>query len=281
MDELHRIAGSLTAVRAVGSVISAVWALSRAQLPRVERAVADAGEYLAWLDRVVDDLAGPPLEAAPERSFTVALGPERPFCGDLGRGVLDGLPPRGEVGLVGTRLGEMGRRVLRNEPERIAFVRPGPTGIDDLAAVSGDVSRALLAHVSARRVPAEDPIQVVLLHPGGRGAAPVQSVLLPARRGAPREDLDLFSPPAVVARAAAREGVTGRLRHALGWSLLAETRARAAVAERARRAVEDREAELTTALRVLEREQVTTELVELATAAEAGASPAATGRGAP
>jgi F0F1-type ATP synthase gamma subunit len=264
--ELARLEASLTATRAVGGVVSAVWALARAQLPRAERAVAEGFAYLEWLDRFVEEVAGSPLDAPPSRTLTVLLGPERPFCGDLAREVLEAAPPEGGVGLVGERLAETARRELDRPPR---FVVAGPAGVDDLAAVSARLAGAILEEVAADPRPERD-LRVELVHLAERRGRPERVLLLPSRRERPRGGRDLFSPAERVAEAAVRESVIGHLHVGLARTLLAETRARAAMADRARRAVEEREEELVTALRVLEREQITTELIELAAGIRAG-----------
>lgn len=265
MDEPRRIESSLRAVGAVGSVVSAVWALARAQLPRVEEAVAQTATYLSWLDRVVDEIAGPPLPEPPGRSLVIVLGPERAFCGDLAQRLLDAAPSEGPIGLVGTRLIEVAERGTAPSAD-VRLRVPGPAGIDELAATSERVAAALLEALDD----AGEPLRVELLAPSDRRGGVSRELLLPTLRGTPRGERDLFSQGEEVARAAARESVVGHLRAGLVGALLVETRARAAVAERARSAVRDREAELRTALRVVEQERITHELIELASAAEVG-----------
>jgi F0F1-type ATP synthase gamma subunit len=250
--ELEQIESALRATSAVRSVVQAVWALSRAQLPRVEEAVAESTAYLDWVDEVVDRVAGPPRPAALERSLTLVLGPERGFCGSLARAVLATVPARGPLGLVGERLAETSRR----EPgvaERVRFSLPGPSGVDDLGGVSRALAAAVLEHGAGATVD--------VVHP--RGAGTHRAVLLAGEREARRPSFDHYSPLRAVLAAAVRESVTGRLRIALAESLLAETRARVTAAERAKRAADDRETELESDLRVQQQEQITRELVEL------------------
>jgi hypothetical protein len=252
--ELEQIESALRATSAVRSVVQAVWALSRAQLPRVEEAVARSTTYLDWVDALVDRVAGPPRPAVLERSLTVLLGPERGFCGTLARSVLASAPPRGPLGLVGGRLAEVARR----EPAvagRVRFTLDGPSSVDELGAVSRALAAAVLEHG------ADAPVD--LAFPRGAGKGMHRAVLLAGEREAKRPTFEHYSPLRTVLAAAVREGVTGRLRIALAESLLAETRARVTAAERAKRAADDREAELRSALRVQQQEQITRELVEL------------------
>jgi hypothetical protein len=252
--ELEQIESALRATSAVRSVVQAVWALSRAQLPRVEEAVAESTTYLDWVDEVVDRVAGPPRPAAEERSLTLVLGPERGFVGSLARSVLASIPPRGPVGLVGGRLAEMAEREPGLRP-RVLFSLPGPSSVDELGGVSRALAKAVLEHG------ADAPVE--LSYPRGAGRGMHRAVLLAGEREAKRPTFEHYSPLGSVLAAAVRESVTGRLRIALAESLLAETRARVTAAERAKRAADDREAELESDLRVQQQEQITRELVEL------------------
>lgn len=251
--EMEQLESALRATAAVRSVVSAVWALARAQLPRVEEAVAESTDYLDAVDALVDRIAGPPrLET--ERSLTLVLGPERPFCGPLAQNVLDWAPAAGPVGLVGARLAEMSHR----RPEltsRVVFELSGAASVDELGDVSLELAAAVLAHG------ADAPVD--LIHARGDRGGAHRAVLLATEREAKRPDFEHYSPLEAVLAAAVRESVAGRLRIALAESLLAETRARVIAAERAKRAVDDRESALEQSLRVQQQEGITRELVEL------------------
>ncbi|HJL15240.1 MAG TPA: F0F1 ATP synthase subunit gamma [Sandaracinaceae bacterium LLY-WYZ-13_1] len=253
-QELEQIESALRATDAVRSVVQAVWALARAQLPRVEEAVTHSSEYLDWVDAVVDRVAGPPRPSALESSLTVVLGPERAFCGSLAQAVLERAPASGPLGLVGARLSEVAAR----QPAfgaRVRFELPGPSSVDDLGEVSAALARALLAH-------GEDaPVDV--LYPRGARSGMRRAVLLASEREAGRPDFEHYSPLSAVLAAAVRESVTGRLRIALAESLMAETRARVTAAERAKRAADERQRSLESRLRVQQQEGITRELVEL------------------
>lgn len=252
--DLGRIEASLRATAAVGSVVHAVWALARAQLPRIEEAVAQATEYLDWVDAVVERLAGPPVEIAGATTLTVLIGPERAFCGRLARTVIERAPEAGALGLVGTRLTEVGAR----EPavsSRVAFAIAGADSVDALEPAARRLAAALLEH--------GEGAPVALAHPrGARGRMHHVTLLALAREGG-GADHDLFSSRETLLRDAVRESLEGRLRIALAESLRAEVRARLMATERARRAVDERRAALERSRRVAEQEQVTLELLEL------------------
>jgi F0F1-type ATP synthase gamma subunit len=255
--DIDRLEHSLRATEAVGSVVRAVWALSRAQLPRMQEAVQDAITYLDWVDAVVDRLAGPPRPSELERSLTVVLGPERSFSGTLAQTILEHAPPTGPLGLVGARLGEVSRRdpTLR---ERVVFEIPGPVSVDELADASADLTAAILASC------ADAPVDVLHPHLGAGGARGLRrTLLLATEREAGRSDYDLYSAADDVLRAAVREALTGRVRILLAQSLEAEIVARVDTADRARRAIEDRLETLARGLRVQMQEQTTRELLEI------------------
>lgn len=250
--ELGHLEASLRAVDAVGSVVHAVWALARAQLPRAEEAVAEGTEYLDWVDAVVDRIAGAPREAEASESLTIVVGPERAFCGPLARSTAESIPPAGPVGLVGSRLAEV---ALRDHAiaQRVAFTLAGASSVDELPDTATRLAAAVLAHG------ADAPVEVVHL----RGRATHRVILLAMEREGRAIQHELYSPREAVLHAAVREGVTGRVRLALAETLLVELRARVLATERARRAAKERRAQLEASWRIGQRDQITRELMEL------------------
>jgi F-type H+-transporting ATPase subunit gamma len=248
-----QIEGRLNATLAVRQIVQAVWALARAQLPRVERAAAEAAHYLDWVDAVVDNIAGPPHLADGER-LTVILGPERAFCGGLPHQLLD-QAPAGWLGLVGRRLSEAAH--LRPElMKRVRFELPGVAHTGELARAANEVAVAILAH--------RDLEQVEVWHPIAGGARLKPVVLLAGTRALVESPPETYSTAEQILEAAIREGVRSHLLIGLVESMRSEVRARLALSESARLACDRRAESLTTTLRVLRQEEITLELAELA-----------------
>jgi F0F1-type ATP synthase gamma subunit len=252
--EQSAIEGSLRAVRAVGGVVQALWAVARAQLPRVEEAVAETTGYLDELDRLVDRIAGPRQPVPEARSLTVLLGPDRAFCGPLAHRLLAARPAEGPLGLVGTQLAERAAELPDVAP-RVRFRVAGPSGVDEIDAVARALATALL------EAAADAPVELLRLAPDGEGVR--RQVLLGPRDAPDQGAFHLLSPAERVLEAALHDAVSGRVRIAVAEALRTEVRARIEVAERARRAIDDRRDRLELDLRLLRDERITTEIVEL------------------
>lgn len=252
---------SMRAVRAIKQVVHAIWALSRAQLPLVEQATTAAATYQRWVDATVERLAGAPLAIETERRLTVVFGPERPYSSALARRIVEAIP-EGDLGIVGERLAEIVRQ-FRSIDERVRFRCAGSVAHDDLHDVALSVARAILEHGRGA--------QVVVMHPTGDGPKTSAIPLIVARELVDRPP-ETFSRLERVVEAAVVEAMTGRLAVAAAEALRAELRARIAAADAARRACEERLAELEGIWHLGRRETITRELLEIAAGREAASS---------
>lgn len=244
----------VVAVRAVRQVTHALWALSSAQLPLVERAVAEASEYLDWVDDMVERLAGRAVPSHSRGSLHVVIGPERGYSGSLARDVVAAIPKRGALGLVGRRLAELAREE-RDLAGRIRFELPAALTPDEPENVAELLAAAVLQHAEG--------LHVVLHHPraGRRGVA--RAVILAGAREPIGARPDSYSPLETVLAAAVRESVRGRLTIGVAEALRAEVAARVAATDRARKACDQRIELLEQSWRAAQRERITTELLEI------------------
>lgn len=246
----------LGSVRAVGGIVQAIWALSKAQLAQVESFSQEASVHLDWVDEVVSRVAGPPLLRSDEPApLYLVLGPERGFCGSLSREIGRALPSQVPLGVCGQRLLDHVRTqaALR---ERVVLSLPGANSVDDLERVAARLAHAALEHGEGRRV----RLSYVSMSPFRLRTVD----LLPGPRATrTQRDFESYSTPERLLAVAVAESVTGHLRVALAESLRSEVRARAAAAELAKQSVQRQRDALTQALRVLQKEQITSELTEL------------------
>ncbi len=250
---------SMLAVTAIRQVLHAIWALSRAQLPLVEQAASAAATYQRWVDATAERVAGAPRRIEAVRRLTVVFGPERPFSSALARRVVSEIPAEGDVGIVGQRLAEMVEQVA-DVDRRVRFRCPGSVAHDDLHDVAFSVAAKILEHGRGAVVSVIHPVD---------GDPDVVSVPLIAARWPVDRPPETFSPPEVVLEAAVVEAMTGRLAVAAVEALRAEIRARMAAADAARRACDDRLAELQGAWHRGRRESITRELLEIVAGREA------------
>lgn len=253
--DLSGLERRIGAVGAVRQVVDAIWALGRAQLPRVEAASAEVVAYLEEVETVVARLAAPPRPPAPQaRSLAVVMGPERAWCGSLPRELLSQAPTHAELGLVGHRLLELAAEDPALE-QRVRFALPGAVAPEDAPHVARAVAEKLLGQL--------DAADVELLHPVRGGRVLTRAVLLGGPRARRYDAPPTLSPWEDVLRAAVFEAVTSRLAVGAVEALRSEVVARVAAADQARTAAERELDGLQQAWRVARQEQITSELVEL------------------
>jgi F0F1-type ATP synthase gamma subunit len=261
-DDVTDIERSMHAVGAIRQVVHAIWALSRAQLPLVEDAATAAVNYQRWLDAAVDRIAGAPQSTEGNRELIVVFGPERAYSSALARRIVDAIPS-GDVGVVGERLADTVRQSVALD-RRVRFRCAGAVAHDDLHDVSLTVASNILEHGRGARV--------TVMHPSDDGD--VVFVPLISARGIVDRPPETLSDVSVVVEAAIVEAMMGRLAVAAAQALRAELRARIAAADAARRACDERLAELEDAWHLGRRETITRELLEIVAGREA--APAAT-----
>lgn len=252
--DLRAIERRIRAVTAVRQVVHALGALARAQLPLVTRATGETAAYLEWVDDIVSRLAGRPTAAAGTETLHVVFGPERPYCGALGRRIAELLPDDGPIGIVGHRL----LQAVEAHPalaKRVLFALPGAASIDEHEAVALAVGRAVLDHAPDRTVE--------LLYPWSADGQLAANVVLARRLGNAAFPPETFSPLTAVLDAAVYESLAGHLAIGSAHALLAETRARIDAAERAKHASDAKLAELEQSWRVARQESITSELLEV------------------
>jgi F0F1-type ATP synthase gamma subunit len=262
-SDIASLERSMRAVTAIRQVVQAIWALSRAQLPLVDQAASAAVTYQHWVDAVLERVAGAATPLEVPRRLTVVFGPERPYSSGLARRIMEAIPG-GELGIVGQRLADTVRQVAEID-RRVRFRCVGSVAHDDLHEVALGVARQLLEH-------GRDAV-VAVMQPVNDGAA-MSVVPLIATRSLVERPPETFSPLADVVEAAITEAMMGRLAVAAAEALRAEIRARIASADAARRACEERMAELESVWHLGRRETITRELLEVIAGQEAGSSSA-------
>jgi F0F1-type ATP synthase gamma subunit len=253
--DLHRVEARIAAVDAVGGIVHALWALSRAQQAQVDALAVDAGAYLDWVDDVVDRLAGGLGPASGADALRVVLGPQRSFCGGLPRDIARSLDAESRYGLVGERLAEA-VDAERTGPRRVAFRIRGPSSVQDIEEVGEAVARQILTHAEGAAVE--------LIYPGTDQRTLRRVVLLTGtHHGRAQRDFETYSSVERLLDLAVAESVAGRGRVGLAEALRSEIRARVMAAEHARDTVSKQRDELANAQRVLSQEGITNEICEL------------------
>lgn len=258
-SDVNAVERSIRAVTAIRQVVHAIWALSRAQLPLVEQAARAAVTYQRWIDATVERVASVPPTARAERKLTIVFGPERPYSASLVRRITDAVPEDGDLGIVGERLAEAVSPIA-SVARRVRFRCSGSVAHDDLHEVALSVAVEILEHGRGATV--------VVMHATDDDRE-LAIVPLIAERTLVDRPPETLSPLADVLESAVAAAMIGRLAVAAAESLRAETRARIAAADAARRACDERLADLENVWHFGRRETVTRELLEIVAGREA------------
>jgi F0F1-type ATP synthase gamma subunit len=257
MSDAEALESRLVATTLVGEVVEALWALARAQLPRATTAVAEATQYLDWIDEAMTPLALSANASEGRTRVVIVLGPERPFAGSLPREVA-----RSAAATLRSsdRVGWVGHRVAERAPDRSTagrlFTIGGVCSVDEVDRVAEELAELVLRHAG------ESP--VIVLYPRARRTGLHSATLLVgelAVRGVVSAP-DTYSEPGVILARAVRMGVAARLRIALLEAFRAETHARVVATESARQAIDRKRTQLEQDLARIRQETITTEIAE-------------------
>jgi len=212
-----------------------------------------------------------PAQSGRGRAATVLFAPEHGFVGAfaerLADAALEGMPPRGVLWAVGSR----GAALLEERGRPPDWSIPMATHTDAVTATGRRIAEALY------RAAADGTLGTVevLYGRSAQGGAPevMREALLPldlvrGHAGGAVPPLTNLPPADLVPRMV-DEYVFALLAHAAMESFAAENAARLSVLMAARQNIDATLDELTGVMRRLRQEQITTELIELATGAEA------------
>ena len=253
LADLDTVERSIATVRSVHKVVSAIWAMARAQVPHVDATVRNANDYLTWVDETVDRLVGQPTPGE-DAALAVVFGPERAYCGSLPRYIAEQLPTTGPLGIVGSRLAVAAASDTAMAA-RISFRIPGAVTHQDHERVASQTAREILAHAEGR--------QVELMYPVEGQRALQRAVLVAGVRHPLENPVDTYSPRSELLRHALQESITGRLAVAAAEVLRAEVHARLRAADAARTACDGRLETLEHDWRTARQDRITSELLEV------------------
>lgn len=291
VERLSEVEARRASIAELGTVTDAMRSLAAVRLQQATGMLDGTRTYAAViadaLARAVG-LAGmaPPWPGDGRGSAAVLLfTPEHGFVGGFAEQLVDaamGLPPSHALWVIGSR----GVALLEERGRAVAWSTGMATQVDAVTATVGRAAEALY------RAAARDSLGRVELLYGRveRGTTPVvvREPLLPldlARFGAARQGVPPLTnlPPARLVERLVDEYVYALLAHAAMESFAAENAARLSVMIAARQHIDDTLTDLTGVVRRLRQEQITNELIELATGAAAAhaAEAKARGRGEP
>lgn len=260
LEDAATIERRIKAVGAVKEVVHAIWAISRAELPMVEAAVAESSTYVDWIHEMADAVMDAPHRSSTQQVLMVVLGPERPYCGALARLILEqvveamdaGADP--SIGLVGTRLLEAAVQEKHLE-NRVLFQLAGAVTHEENEQIARAIAGAVLTHAGNA--------EVDLFYPRDGGSRLERVTLLGGMRSPAPFPPETFSPLEQVINAAIVELITGRLAVGVAEALRSEIRARIMAAEAATRAADDKLETLRRSWAKTRQERITSELLEV------------------
>ena len=252
---LEGVEALIGATRAVGGIMHAIAVVSRAQYALADELTQNSLVYYEWLDEAVARLAGPPVgNGSP--ALRILLGPERALCGNLTRAFEREVDDDPTLVLVGARLAQSPALA-----GKAVFATSSVSSGSDIEAKAAEIGEFMIRYGT--------DLDVELVFPVNSSGELHRELLLPRRRLDPDSRIDTYSPPQELLKVLLSQALlSGRIAHGLAQALRAELGARVLVAQRASTHCDERLRALEDERRVLQKEQVTSELAEVVAARE-------------
>ncbi len=251
-NDLSAVERRIRATATVRRIMHAIWVVSRSQYARATKLTTESITYYEWLDDAISRLAGDPVRKD-GATLRVVFGPERALCGRLVRELCSATRSTDAYALVGSRL--LAHERLRS---RAVFATSGVISESAFEDKARELERLITTHAEGRSVE-------LVFAVNARGELH-HELLLAERRLLPQARVDSYSPPEQLLSSLIAQAFSGRITHALAQTLQAEVGARVLVAQRARSNCDDRLRKLSDQWRMVQKDQVTTELCEVVAA---------------
>ena len=264
IEELHEIVGAMRGLAAMRSQ-EAIRGLAST------RAYADiVGAALARAASLMPE--APSLAPSADHRLPrgiVLFFAEHSFAGAFNDRVIAEIEPRGRDLLFA--VGSRGALVCEERHITLAWSTPMASHVNALAATARRISSELYRRFSSGEIGGVDI--VFARHQGGARSSVVRRALLPVEglRAAPETAIAplINLPPAALVEQMLEEYLLGELAHAAMESFASENAARLATMQSARRNIEEKLVELRMSEHRLRQEQITGELLDVATGAAA------------
>jgi len=278
-DRLAEVEARIESVHQLSSVIGAVRAIAaarlreaKARLPGIQTYARTIGEAIAQALALVPQAPANAAKGGNRKSIVLAIGAEQGFVGNFNGRLLDALTPLTRSSRTPScELLLVGSHVASAASERVLTVNwsaPMATHAQEIAGLAnriadalfdrianGEVSEVLLVHAATDAQQPESPVQVRPLLPFDFSRfAPLSKAQPPI----------IQLPPERLLAQLADEYVFAEICEALVLSFAAENEARMQAMVAARENVARRSDELAARARLMRQEQITEEVIELA-----------------
>ena len=277
-ERLADISSRITGIRQLGAVVNAMRGIAaaraqqaRGQLTAVDRYAATIAAAIAHALPLIPGGAPAPItRRGKPRLGLVLFCAEQGFAGAFSQRVLDAAGAAlgtAELFLIGTR----GRSVLAERGMKAGWTGAMPSHSPGIPGLAGRIAQALYMRIAADKI---DKLDAIYSHwQPGRGTMIERKTLLPfdmaafaaatpksAHSGAPM----LYLPPAAVVQALTADYMLAELCQAALHAFAAENEARMEAMAAARGQIERQLATLQATERRVRQEEITAEIIELA-----------------
>jgi F-type H+-transporting ATPase subunit gamma len=277
-ERLAEIETRLNSIGELHGIVSAMRGLAAMRIQEAEHNLPSARAYteivrgsLGQATALLPDPSRMPTASARGTTGVVLFGAEHGLAGDFNGRIIEGIGKAAAAALfvVGTR----GAAACRERGLRVAWSCPMATHVDAVTVTARHVSDELYRRFSRGEL--TGIAIVVARFAGGTRSNVTRRPVLPVAvsppiAGSGSPPLTNLSPAALIERML-EEYLFAELAHAAMESFASENAARLATMQAARRNVEAKLDELTTAARSVRQDEITAELLDIVTGAEAAA----------
>jgi F-type H+-transporting ATPase subunit gamma len=277
-ERLAEIEARLSSIRELHGIVSAMRGLAAMRIQEAERNLGSTRVYtdivrnaLLRVINLMPETTRPSAARGHEPAGTIIFGAEHGLAGDFNARVIAGRgePDRNLLFVVGTRAAA----TCVERELRVAWSCAMATHVGAVTTTARHISEELYRRFSRGDV---SGVEIVAAQFGGGTRSTVtRRKILPV--DAPPEALAHGSPPLVnlppmrLIESMLEEYLFAELAHAAMESFASENAARLATMQAARRNVEEKLDELTTASRAVRQDEITAELLDIVVGAEAAA----------
>jgi F-type H+-transporting ATPase subunit gamma len=273
-ERLADINARVNGIHQLGSVVNAMRGIAGARAQQARAQLTAVDRYAAIIAQAIGRVFTPAVPRRPgrERIAAVVFCAEQGFAGAFSEHVLDALPSGAEIFLIGTR----GATIAAERGINPHWSNAMPSASVGIPGLARRIAEALYARMAEGEIDRLDAVFSQWRTGGGMQVErqilfPLDPTAFPEQAPGNTPLLNL-APQALLGDLTA-DYVHAQLCHAALHSFAAENEARMAAMAAARHQIDQQLAKLELTQRIVRQEEITAEIIELATGEMAGQSP--------